>query len=47
MSHLGHHIFPSRFLLILLSSECLVGIILGVNAVCTKKVVYNVILMNG
>ena len=39
--------FPSHFSLILIGSARLVGIILGVNSVCTSKMVYNVILMNG
>ena len=39
--------FPGHFLLILLGSAPLVGIILGVNAACTQKMVYKVILMNG
>ena len=36
----------SHFSLNLLSSAHLVGIILGVNIVCTYTMVYNVILMN-
>ena len=36
--------FHSHFSLILLGSTRLVGIILGANTVCTKKMAYNVIL---
>ena len=39
--------FHSHFSLILPGSAGLVGIILGVNTVCTYKMAYNVILMAG
>ena len=39
--------FHSHFSLILLVSARLMGIILGVNIVCTLKMAYTVILMNG
>ena len=39
---LQNNFFP----LVLLGSERLVGILLGVNRVCTKKMVNNVILIN-
>ena len=39
--------FHSYFSLILPGSAGLVGIILGVNTVCTQKMAYNVILMTG
>ena len=39
--------FHSHFSLFMLGSARLVGIILGVNTVCTLKMAYNVILMNG
>ena len=40
------YFFPRYFSLILLSSARLVGIILGVNTVCTLKLAYDAILMN-